>query len=272
MPIAHVNGITLGYEVYGSGEPVVLIMGSGARGRMWTLHQVPALTMAGYQAITVDNRGVPPADKGPEPFTIDDMVADTAGLIEFLGIGPCRIVGFSMGGVIVQELLLAYPELTTQAVLMASRGRTDVLRYALVTGTSELQRSGVTLPPKYAAAVRAMQYLSPKTLNDEQRVRDWLEIFEVSPEDSAISRSQLGLDMIGNRLEEYRKIRSQCLVIGFQDDLVAAPYLCREISTVIPDCRYLEIPGCGHYGYLEEPDKVNSAIIDFFDGGSRSLP
>lgn len=56
----------------------------------------------------------------PEGFTIDDMAADIAGLIEFLRIGPCRIVGFSMGGIIVQELLLAYPDLITQAVLMAT--------------------------------------------------------------------------------------------------------------------------------------------------------
>jgi pimeloyl-ACP methyl ester carboxylesterase len=70
--------------------------------------------------------------------------------------------------------------------------------------------------------------------------------------------------LVENRLEEYRKISSRCLVIGFGDDLIAPPYLCRELSEYIPDCRYEQVAGCGHYGYLEEPESVNSLIIDFF--------
>lgn len=48
------------------------------------------------------------------------MVTDVAGLIGALDIGPCRIVGFSLGGMIVQQMPLAYADLITQAVLMAS--------------------------------------------------------------------------------------------------------------------------------------------------------
>ncbi len=231
---------------------------------MWTPHQVPALTAAGYQVITVDNRGVPPTDVCPEGFTIDDMVADVAGLIEVLGIGPCRIVGFSLGGIIVQELLLAYPDLITQAVLMATRGRVDVLHAAMSAAESELLDSGVVLPRRYAAVVHAMRYLSPRTQDNEQRIQDWLDIFEMSLSDSSINQAQRDLDAIDNRLEGYRKIKSKCLVIGFQDDLIVPPYLCREVASYIPDCKYEEIAGCGHYGYLEEPDAVNSCIIDFF--------
>jgi pimeloyl-ACP methyl ester carboxylesterase len=269
MPIASVNDIKLSFDEYGSGEPVVLITGSGGRGRLWTPHQVPALTAAGYRVVTVDNRGVPPTDVGPEGFTIDDMVADTAGLIEVLGIGPCRIVGFSLGGFIVQELLLAHPGLVTQAVLMATRGRVDALRAAMTTAESDLLDSGVVLPPRYAAVVRALHYLSPRTHNDEQRIKDWLDIFEMSPQDASVSRAQRGLDVIEDRLGEYRKINTQCLVIGFHDDLIVPPYLCREVAEHIPGCRYEEIAGCGHYGYLEEPDTVNSLIIDFFRGGGE---
>lgn len=271
MPIAVVRGINVNYEEYGSGEPVVLITGSGGRGRMWTPHQVPALTAAGYQVITVDNRGVPPTDVGPEGFTIDDMVADTAGLIEFLGIGPCRILGFSLGGMIVQELLLAHPDLITQAVLMATRGRTDALRGAISVAEAELAKSGVVLPARYAAVMQAMWYLSPATQNNEQAIRDWLDIFEMSPMDPAIGRAQHGLDLIEDRLQEYRKISSQCLVLAFQDDRIVPPFLCREIAEHIPDCKYEEIAGCGHYGYLEEPDAVNACIVDFFRA-ARGFP
>jgi pimeloyl-ACP methyl ester carboxylesterase len=266
MPSTVINGVNLSFDEYGSGEPVVLITGSGAKGRMWTPHQVPALTAAGYRVITVDNRGMPPSDGCPEGFTIDDMAADTAGLIEVLGIGPCRIVGFSLGGMMVQELLLAYPDLITQAVLMATRGRTDALRAAMSAADSELLASGVVLPPQYAAVVHATQFLSPRTHHDERRVRDWLDIFEMSLSSPSANRTQRGLELVDDRLEEYRKIKSKCLVMGFQDDLIAPPYLCREVAEYIPDCRYEEVAGCGHYGYLEEPDAVNSLIINFFHG------
>src|ERR1051326_3869097 len=229
MPRTVVNGINLSYDDYGSGDPVVLITGSGATGRMWTPHQVPALTAAGFRVITVDNRGMPPSDLCPEGFTIDDMVADTASLIRWLGIDRCRIVGFSLGAMVVQELLLAYPDLVTQAVLSATRGRSDPLHTAMSAAESELAQSGVVLPPRYAAVVHARQFLSPATQNDEIRINDWLCIFEMSLTAPSVNRSQHGLELIGNRLEEYRKIRPECLVIAFRDDLIAPPVLCREV-------------------------------------------
>jgi pimeloyl-ACP methyl ester carboxylesterase len=267
MPVMTVHGVTVGFDEYGSGDPVVLITGSGGRGREWALHQVPALAEAGYRVITVDNRGVPPSDVGPEGFTVDDMAEDVAGLIGALAADPCRVVGFSLGGIITMEALLKYPELFTRAVLMATRGRTDAMRAVQAAAVAELEDSGIVLPTKYAAVIRAMQYLSPRTTADEQLIRDWLDMFELWPPDRAISRAQRGLSLIDNRLEEYRKISSPCLVIGFQDDLVVPPFFCREIAQSIPDCQYQEIPGCGHYGHLEQPDAVNSAILGFFRDG-----
>jgi pimeloyl-ACP methyl ester carboxylesterase len=264
MPIASIAGVNISYAEYGSGRPVVLVTGSGARGRAWTPYQVPALTKAGYRAITMDNRGVPPSDTGPAGFTLSDMVADTAGLIDHLGLAPCRIVGYSLGAMIVTELLVAYPGLVNGAVLMATRGRSDVTRMALSQAEAELSDSGVVLPKRYAAIVRAMQYLSPQTLNSEQNARDWLDIFEMSPEHSSISNAQRGLDLIDNRLRDYEKITSRCLVIGFQDDLIVPSFFGREVAEHIPGSEYREVPGCGHYGYLERPEAVNSIILDFF--------
>jgi pimeloyl-ACP methyl ester carboxylesterase len=264
MSVVRINGINLSYDEYGSGEPVLLVTGTGAPGRVWKTHQVPALKAAGYRPITIDNRGIPPTDTGPEGFTLDDMVADTAGLIEFLGIGPCRIVGFSLGAMIVQELIVARPGLVRQAVLMATRGRSDALATAMSDAEIEMCERGVKLPARYAAVVQAMQNLSPRTLGNQERLRDWLDILELSPLDLSAVPGQLGLEKIPDRLGAYRAIRCPCLVIGFQDDLIARPELCRELAEHVPGSRYQEIAGCGHYGYLEEPDAVNSAILDFF--------
>jgi pimeloyl-ACP methyl ester carboxylesterase len=267
MPVKTVHGVNVSFDDYGSGEPVILVTGTGGRGREWSAHQVPALTSAGYRAITIDNRGVPPTDRGPDGFTVDDMAADVVGLIGSLGLGACRIVGFSLGGIIVLEALLKYPELFSQAVIMGTRGRTDALHSALSAATAELENSGIELPPRYAAVVRALQYLSPRTLNDEQLLRDWLDILELSPVDVEINRAQRGLDLIDNRLEDYRKISCPCLVIGFQDDLIVPPFFCREIADSIPGAKYEEVPGCGHYGHLEQPTVINRLMASFFSEG-----
>jgi pimeloyl-ACP methyl ester carboxylesterase len=268
MPLVSVNGVKLNYEEYGSGPPVILITGTATPGRVWKPFQVPALTRAGYRVITIDNRGVPPSDIPAGNTTLSDMAADTAGLIESLALPPCRIVGFSLGAMITQELLVGWPGLAGQAVLMATRGRTDVLSAALSRAESALLDDGVALPAAYEAVVRAMQSLSPRTLRDKGRAGDWLDLFELSAPDPVSARAHLGTELIPDRLDSYRQIRTPCLVLGFGDDLITPPALCREVAQSIPGSTYQEIPGCGHLGYLEDPGRVNSLIIDFFRGGS----
>ncbi|MFJ8787880.1 alpha/beta fold hydrolase [Streptomyces sp. NPDC102462] len=265
MPSALVNGIRLHYDVAGRGDPVVLVMGQGATGRAWHLYQVPALVAAGHRVVTFDNRGVPPTDECPGGFTIDDLVADTAALVEHLGIAPCRFVGVSMGAYVVQELMLARPELVVQGALMATRGRTDPLRAAVSAAERALLDSGVALPPGYAAWVRALENLSPATLNDEEAVQNWLELFEFSPPPAGPGvRAQLELVVPEGRLAAYAGIRTPCLVIGFADDVTLPPQLSREVAEAIPAAAYREIEDCGHYGYLERPDEVNRALLEFF--------
>jgi pimeloyl-ACP methyl ester carboxylesterase len=263
MPRVTVNGVRLNYEEYGSGEPVVLVPGSGASGRVWRTYQVAALVAAGFRAITVDNRGVPPSEV-PDEITIDAMAADLATLIETLGLGPCRAVGVSLGSIIVQELLVARSDLVQQAVLMATRGRSDVLGTAMAKAEMELLDRGRPLPPRYEAVLRALQNLSRRTLADEEKIRDWLDILEMSPMDTQAVRAHAGLDLIPDRLPAYREIRTECLVVAFADDLIVRPELTREVADHIPGCAYQEIPGCGHFGYLEEPAAVNAALVDFF--------
>jgi pimeloyl-ACP methyl ester carboxylesterase len=269
VPTADVNGVRLHYEDMGAGEAVVLVMGQGARGRAWHLHQVPALVAAGYRVVTFDHRGIPPSDACPAGFTVQDLVADTAALAAHLGITPCRFVGVSMGAYVVQELLLARPELVVQGVLMATRGRTDPARAAQARAERALHDSGVTLPPAYAAWVRAVRNLSPATRADADRLADWLELFEFAPEPAGPgARAQLDLTVPEGRLAAYRAIDRPCLVIGFADDAVLPPHLAREVAEAIPSAGYREIEDCGHYGYLERPEAVNRALTEFFRGGA----
>ncbi len=258
--------ISLAYDVRGTGEPVLLIAGRGGVGRTWHLHQVPALLEAGYRTITFDNRGVG-ATENAGGFTTATMVGDTAALIEELVDGPVRIVGVSMGAYIAQELMLVRPDLVSQAVLMATRGRHDRARAFFADADRALLDSGVSPPVLYDVKIRAVESFSPKTLNNDRVVGDWLDMFTMFPiKPTAGLRAQLDVAPEGNRLPAYRAITAPVLVIGFADDLVLPPHLGAEVAAAIPNGRYLEIPDTGHLGFVEAPDTVNAAILKFFAG------
>lgn len=254
----------LAYEVAGSGDPVLFIAGTGGAGRTWHIHQVPAFVAAGYRCITFDNRGIG-ATENTGGFSTVQMLADTIGLIEGVAGGPSRVVGMSMGGFIAQELMLARPDLVTQAVLMGTRGRVDRTRENFRVAEQMLEDAGIELPPEYAAKVRVLENFSPRTINDETVIADWIDMFTAFP----IKRTpgweaQLTVSPRGNRVPAYRAIKTPVLVLGFADDVITPAALGREVADAIPDGRYLEIADAGHLGFLEQPETVNKAMLEFF--------
>ncbi len=264
MPVTRINGIQLGYDVRGEGPLVVLVMGQGGTGRVWQLHQVPALVRAGYRAATFDNRGIGASEPGPAALTMADMVADTAALVEHLGGGPAHLVGTSLGSRVVVELSLARPELVARAVLLAGHGRLDVTQIRLSAGERALYDAGITLPPTYRAALTALQNLSPHTRADETAVRDWLDVFALAdPAHAPGLRAQQALADLPDRLAAYRAVAVPTLVVGFADDQMIPPYLGRELAATIPGAEYAEVTDCGHFGYLERPAEVNALLLDF---------
>jgi pimeloyl-ACP methyl ester carboxylesterase len=265
MPFMPTNGIRLAYQRTGRGERVLLIMGQAAGGNVWTMHQVPALTEAGYEVITFDNRGVPPSEVPPGDYSLADLVTDTAGLIDALEAGPCRVVGTSLGALIAAELAINRPDLVTCCVLMAVRGRADALRRALSAGERELRCSGVRQPAAYDASLSVLQMFSPATLNNDAAASTWLDIYEMAAARRSAASGQDAIDLISDRRDALRAVPVPCRVIAFSDDLMCPPHLCAEVAEAIPDCDYVEIASCGHVGYLERPDEVNSAIIEFLD-------
>lgn len=266
MPTATVNGISLNYQVKGAGPLVVLIMGTGSPGRVWDLHQVPALVKAGYRVCFFDNRGIAPSSESTQGMTIDDLVADTAGLIELVREGDEQafVVGTSMGARVAQELALRRPELIRKAIFLAGHARLDEFQKTLGEGERALADAKTELPPKYAAAITAAMNLSPTTLADPRSARDWLDLleFSVAPISAGV-RAQIGMDENFDRGAAYGKIGVPCLSVGFEHDRMIPAYLSAELAKAIPDAQYVEIPDVGHYGYLERPEAINEAVLEF---------
>jgi pimeloyl-ACP methyl ester carboxylesterase len=130
MPAASANRITIEYDVHGDGEPLLLVMGLGGQLVAWPLDFVERVVDRGFKVIRFDNRDVGLSTKisAPPPtrrqilaatvspgrarsaYRLADMAADTAGLLDHLGIAGTHVVGASMGGMIAQTLAINHPE------------------------------------------------------------------------------------------------------------------------------------------------------------------
>lgn len=114
VPSFHSDGIAIAYEVYGEGPPVLLIHGFGSSGRVnWVdTGWVETLAQAGYQAVTIDNRGHGNSKKLYDAglYFAHDMAGDAERLLDHLGIERAPVIGYSMGARIAAFLALRSPE------------------------------------------------------------------------------------------------------------------------------------------------------------------
>ena len=100
MPFLKIEGqetVSLYFEDYGQGNPVVLIHGWPLSHRMWE-YQVRPLVQAGYRVISYDRRGFGDSDKPWDGYNYDTLSADLQALMGALELNNATLVGFSMGG------------------------------------------------------------------------------------------------------------------------------------------------------------------------------
>src|SRR5215471_5487233 len=116
MPKLRVSDINVHYDVSGSGEPLLLIMGLGASSAAWEPELVEELAKA-FRTITFDNRGTGQSDKPDKPYSIEMFADDAAGVLDGLKIPRAHIFGVSMGGMISQEFALRHPNKTATLTL-----------------------------------------------------------------------------------------------------------------------------------------------------------
>jgi 3-oxoadipate enol-lactonase len=108
MAEANLRDIKIHFDVYGDGEPLLMIMGLGASSAVWDPALVKELSRK-FGVITFDNRGTGRSDKPDAPYSIEMFADDAAGLLDNLNIPRAHIFGVSMGGMIAQEFALRHP-------------------------------------------------------------------------------------------------------------------------------------------------------------------
>ncbi|ODT78866.1 MAG: alpha/beta hydrolase [Pelagibacterium sp. SCN 64-44] len=114
------SGLSLAYELHGQGAPVLCVHGFASSGKVNWIDTgwVETLTSAGYQAITLDNRGHGQSDKphDPELYYPQQMAEDAIALLDHLGISRAAVLGYSMGARIAAFLAFSHPERVAAAI------------------------------------------------------------------------------------------------------------------------------------------------------------
>lgn len=114
-----VGDIEIAYKVFGKGEPIVLIHGYGGSMDVWDPQLLEVLA-ENHTVIVFNNRGVGNTTVGLKQYSIEHLSDDTAGLLDALGINKSNVLGWSMGGMVAQELALNHPNKVNNLILYAS--------------------------------------------------------------------------------------------------------------------------------------------------------
>ena len=108
MPKAKIGKLEIYYEEYGTGPPLVMILGLGQSVATWGL-QISELANH-FRIIVFDNRDSGKSTRCTETYTTQDMAHDVLGLLDHLGIDRTHLLGTSMGGMIAQQIALLSPD------------------------------------------------------------------------------------------------------------------------------------------------------------------
>ncbi len=245
--------------------PIVLIHGWGDHSLITWGTVIPLLAKQ-YRVLALDSRNTGKSDTIREGFDISDVADELAGVISQLGIeGPVPIVGYSMGGFVVQSLIRRHPGLASKMVLagtascpvadgdMARAGFSvfSVLARAL-DRVSKVEVSWAR--SKYMERAKAYAPEHAKYFWTDHMNRDpetyWASAGAVSRFDSRSWVGELGVPAL--------------VIINTADQLVPAKAQ-YELAALIPDAEVVEVVGANHEAPVGRPEAYASAISSFLE-------
>jgi len=265
VPKAKVNGINLYYEVYGQGEPLVLIMGFSGTQAGWIFQR--RTFQKYFQVITFDNRGVGKTDKPDGPYSIRMMAEDTIGLMNHLNIERAHILGVSMGGYIAQELAINYPERVKKLVLGCTYARQDEK-----SGHSTEYHRGLDLRDGCSAdelrkvpVSKVLRTELPLAFNNRLYkviVSLLMNIYAMRMATEGVA-AQFQAIAEHDTLERLHMIQAPTLVITGAQDKIIKPASSEVLAKMIPNARLLKIDGGSHSVFIAKRGEFNKAVLDF---------
>lgn len=273
MPIANVNNIKIAYEIYGVGEPLILIHGYSYNKSVWVAQK--KTLSKDFKVIPIDVRGSGESSHPEEPFTMDDLVEDLRGLMDILKIDSAHLMGWSMGGAIIQNFVLKYPERVNKLILIATYANlpdktgTNMLRDSIID-IYELRK---TDPKKaffqLAKFMHSTKFRKEMEKDLKKKIHGFItteELIKDSTENQCNPIDLKNLTQAGNNhntLDRLNEIKNKSLLLAGSKDGLVPVMLMEEMHKRMPNSDLKVIQGAGHKLFLEAAPEVNNIIIDF---------
>jgi non-heme chloroperoxidase len=255
------DGAVLDGVVVGDGPSVVLShCWTGSRA---TWEPVAArLLAAGQRVVLYDQRGHGASTMGPDAPTVEQLGEDLAAVLEAVDARNAVLAGHSMGGMAIQALAVARPDVVAERVSalvlagtagfgVAAGPLAGAVRFA--TGNRSIERlMAGRLGP---ALTRGTVGRNPRQAHLEATRDAFLSL----PTD--VRRQFLiALQSMDFRTGLASVAVPTTVVIGSRD-LLTPPRLSRALAAAIPGAHLVEVPGAGHMLPYEEPDRLAEIIL-----------
>jgi pimeloyl-ACP methyl ester carboxylesterase len=266
MLIETKDSTTLAVDVWGTGRPVVLLHAWGLDAHMWNA-QLPALLGAGFQVVTLDQRGHGRSDRSPAGYDLDTMAADVLGVLDALDLHDAALVGQSMGGAVVAHAVGGIGTPRVSKVVLSAP-----ITPCLTIGPD----NQLGLPAEAFAANRAAMAADIAGWLDANSPGYWGVGEDRWPLHTAytlraIYETPLPVLLATNDAftsadlrAEVAAITAPTLVIQGDHDLSAPIEVTGQpTAALLPDGRLHVVEGAGHGLYTSYADEYNASLLDF---------
>jgi pimeloyl-ACP methyl ester carboxylesterase len=232
---ATVNGVKLYYEIYGEGEPLVLLHGNG--GNIAAMKNQIAYFARNYKVIAIDCRGRGKSELGPLPLTYDNMAKDVSSLLEQLHAGPAYIVGRSDGGILSLLLAINYPERVKKVVAFGAN---------LVPGPTALY-------PQILDQMRNDRQHTEEMMAKHDTSKNWELVYQLN----RMMETQPNIT-----IQDLHRIQAPVLVMSTDRDLIPEEHTLL-IYRNIPKANLCILPGETHWITSTNPELFNTTVAKY---------
>jgi 3-oxoadipate enol-lactonase len=252
--------VELHWESHGDGPPVLLVMGLGLSGGAWW-RTIPVLARH-FRVITFDNRGVGRSRSPTYAYTTEAMADDAASVLDVAEVERAHIYGFSLGGMVAQQLALRHAGRVESLVL----GATHAGGPRAIAPDSEVLdflRRRPALPHEEAAWASVPYNYGPLCRRRHgSRIAEDVARRLAHPFPAAAYSAQLYAARLHNCVGRLSRIEAPTLVVHGRGDRLIPVGNAELIASQIPDVRLEILEGCGHVYPTEHPD-VDETVASF---------
>jgi pimeloyl-ACP methyl ester carboxylesterase len=256
---APIDGLKLYYEIYGSGNPLVLLHGGLGEIEMFGPN-LSALSK-NHKVIAVDLQGHGRTADIDRPLSYESMADDIAGLLKYLKIDKVDIMGYSLGGEVALQTAIRYPDIINKLILVSTAFKKDGWYPEIIAGEKQMLKKETAEQMKQTPIFQAYAGLAPKP-------EDWSKLVE-----------KLGklLEKKYDWSTEVKKIKSPTLLVFGDDDAIRITHAVEFFELLgggqrdagwdgsgKPKSQLAILPNVTHYDIFMNP-KLSAEVITFLD-------